>query len=303
MKKIYIAVVVLLILGIATWIYIIAQPKPAIAPVVPANTPISQVDYLCSDGKTINAKYYQGEKAPQAQPGEMPTPTGSVKIVLSDGRQLALPQTISGSGIRYATASEAVIFWSKGNGSFIMENNVQTYSGCIALAKDSGGLSQVYANATSGFSIRYPAGYIANSAYQYQDLGLGKEISGIKFTIPAEIATGTNLSSFDTGVSVELISNQQNCVARLFLYRVNGLAEVVDNDVTYSVATSSGAGAGNFYEETVWAIPGTNPCVALRYFIHSTNIDNYPKGAVKEFNRQALLAQFDAIRKSLILSP
>ena len=40
---------------------------------------------------------------------------------------------------------------------------------------------------------------------------------------------------------------------------------------------------------------------AVRYFIHSSNIGNYPEGAVREFDRQALLNQFDQIRRSLIL--
>ncbi len=271
-KNIYIIAAVLLVLGLAAWVFIIAWPKPAVDKIFPANT-ISQVDYLCDGGKTINAKYYQGPKAPQVQPGEMPTPTGSVELILSDGRQLTLLQTISASGIRYATSNETIIFWSKGNGAFITENDIQTYLGCIALAKDSGTLPQVYASSTAGFSIRYPAGYII----------MDKDINGIKFIIPVEMATGTNLSSYDTGVSVEITSSIQNC--------------------NVGLATSSDAGAGNFYDQMVWEIQGVNSCVAVRYFIHSTNIANYSEGAVIEFNRENLINQFDAIRKSLILSP
>ncbi|MDD5433549.1 MAG: MliC family protein, partial [Candidatus Pacebacteria bacterium] len=282
MKKIYIAIIILLI-GVVAWIFIISQSKTLNNEEVQL-TFVSQADYLCNEGKTINAKYYKGPEAPVPQPGEPPTPTGSVELVLSDGRQLTLAQTISGSGIRYATSNEAIIFWSKGNSAFITENDVQTYQGCIAIAKDPGNLPQVYASSTAGFSIRYPAGYTIDTSYQYQELGLGKEINGVKFIIPEEMATGTNLSSFNTGVSIETISGAMDCNAGLFLDMANNSTSTIitDNNVQYSMASSTGAGAGNFYEETVWAIPGTNPCMAIRYFVHSTNIGNYPEGAVQE---------------------
>lgn len=312
MKKVYIGVVVILLVGVIVWVGISSQKKFPNNEAVNNETvkpisPISQVNYLCDAGKTINAKYYQGAKAPEPQPGEPPTPTGSVRLVLSDGRQPTLPQTISASGVRYAASNEAIIFWNKGNSVFITENDVQTYSGCIAIAKNPGNLPQVYESATSGFSIRYPAGYIVNSSYQYQALGPGKEINGVKFTIPLEMATGTNLSGFDTGVSIEKIPNTRDCKANLFIDSRNASTsfefEKIDNETPYSFVHMNDAGAGNFYDETVWAIPGTNPCAAIRYFIHSTNIDNYPPRTIKEFNRQALISQFDAIRRTLVLSP
>jgi len=61
------------------------------------------------------------------------------------------------------------------------------------------------------------------------------------------------------------------------------------------------AAVGNRYEETVYAMPGTSPCVAVRYFIHWTIIENYPPGAVTAFDRQALLDRFDAMRGTLVL--
>jgi hypothetical protein len=78
---------------------------------------------------------------------------------------------------------------------------------------------------------------------------------------------------------------------------------MVDGSVSYSLATTSGAGAGNFYEEWVFALASSSPCTAVRYFIHSGNIGNYPTGAVTEFDHAALIKDFDSIRRSLTLIP
>jgi membrane-bound inhibitor of C-type lysozyme len=266
---------------------------------------VSTVSYLCRDGRMIEAEYYQGEQV-KVDPGEMPVPNGRVSLQLSDGRSLTVPQTISASGIRYANADESFVFWSKGNGAFILENNAeQTYIGCVALAKDEGDLPNTYVDREGIFSVRYPAGYTLDDAYIYQELGPGQDIYGVKFIIPEFMAEGRNLSSYDTGLAIELMPQAQDCNAALFLYLREGtqVETVTDNDVTYSFAKETGAAVGNRYEEQVWAMPGTNPCLALRYFIHSTSIDNYPAGAVMAFDRDALMTQFDQIRRSLILAP
>ncbi len=183
----------------------------------------------------------------------------------------------------------------------MLENNVEkSYIGCVVLAKDPGGLPKVYLDGTAGFSIRYPADYSIDTSYKYQALGPGKDISGVKFSIPSNIAAGTNLSSFDTGVSVEIIPAIQDCKAGLFLDGSINVQTVTDNRNEYSFASTTQGAAGNRYEEEVWAISGTNPCLAIRYFIHSTNIGNYPAGTVSEFDRTSLINQFEKIRHSLI---
>jgi membrane-bound inhibitor of C-type lysozyme len=81
-----------------------------------AEDPISTVDYACKDGKTIKAAFYSDK----------------VDLVLSDGRKMTLPQTMSGSGIRYANGDESIVFWSKGKGAFITEgaDATPTFDGC-----------------------------------------------------------------------------------------------------------------------------------------------------------------------------
>jgi membrane-bound inhibitor of C-type lysozyme len=302
MKKLFIFIFLIVIILIAVGIWWYFSNREVENPSLPLSpSPIAEVTYLCNEGKTIEAAFYEGE-AKSVEPGEMPIPSGSVKIVLSDGRDLNLPQTISADGGRYANSDESFVFWSKGNGALVLENNVEkSYIGCVVLAKDFGGLPNVYSDGAIGFSVRYPADYSINTSYKYQELGPGKDIYGVKFTIPSLLYIPTNLSSFDTGVSIEFILNVQDCNAGLFLDGNVDVQTVVDNNIEYSFALTDGAAAGNRYEEEVWAIPSINICLAVRYFIHSMNIGNYPEGTVSEFDRATLIDQFDKIRHSLII--
>lgn len=260
---------------------------------------IQTVHYACSDNKTITASYFEGESKPAASPGMPPTPGGSVALTLSDGRQMTLPQTISGSGIRYANPDESLVFWSKGNGATITEGSQPTYT-CILAVSDPGGLPNVYENGMQGISIRYPEGYTVDSNYKYTQLGESKPIFGVKFTIASSTAAGTNLSG-DTYIAVEELPQEQDCTASLFIYPGVKTTSVTENGTTYSVASSTDAGVGNRYEEHVYAIPGTNPCIAVRYFIHYAVFENFPAGTVQRFDEAALLKTFGSIRKTLTI--
>jgi len=265
--------------------------------------PIATVSYVCNEGRAIVAAYYQGEAKPSTGPDMPPIPGGSVSLALSDGRAMTLAQTISASGIRYANADESFVFWSKGNGALVLENNEEkSYIGCIEVVPDPGTLPQVYESGALGFSLRYPTGFVVDEAYRYQAFGPGKDIAGVKFTISPLIAQGTNLSD-DSYVSVEQIPQVQDCTAELFLDQKVSVQTVTDGEMIYSVASSTGAAAGNRYEETIYALPGTNPCIAVRYFIHYGVFENYEPGMVERFDQVALLAQFDAIRRTLVIVP
>ena len=302
-KSILVGVIIVVVVAIGAFIFLRYSSPQA------SNQPIATASYSCDGGKTITAAYYQGVSKPAPSPNQPPTPGGSVSITLDDGRSMTLAQTISADGARYANADESFVFWNKGNSVLVLENNQEkSYVGCIAVAPLAAGqdLPQIYSNSAKGFSLRLPGGYAVDEKYSYQELGPGRDISGIKFTIPASVATGTNLAS-DTYLSVEEIpqanSPGNGCTEALFLDQQGAATStVVDKDTTYSVASSTGAGAGNRYEETVYALPGTNPCIAIRYFIHYGVIENYPAGMVHEFDKQALLNQFDAIRRALTVA-
>ncbi|MCB1498510.1 MAG: MliC family protein [Bauldia sp.] len=83
-----------------------------------AEEPTGKAVFACKDDKSIEATFY-AEK---------------VDLKLSDGRTMTLPQTMSGSGIRYANADETFVFWSKGNTAFVTEgaDEKDTFSDCVA---------------------------------------------------------------------------------------------------------------------------------------------------------------------------
>jgi membrane-bound inhibitor of C-type lysozyme len=263
--------------------------------------PTNTASFACDAGKRIGAQFYDDSSASANTPGQPPTPTGHVVLTLSDGRTRTLPHVIAADGARYESPDGAFEFWTKGNGAFVVERNQQTYRGCIVVAPARGDLTQVYVSGAEGFSIRYPAGYKVDAQYRYEALGPGKVIGGVSFTIPPRLAAGTNLAA-DTYLSVEEIPASASCDARMFLDAGSGgkmSSTQTIHGTTYSVAVSTGAGAGNRYEETVYARPFTNPCIAVRYFIHDNVIENYPPGTVRAFDERALLAAFDAIRDTL----
>ncbi len=287
----------------AVFVYIGMQRSLAPASVQQAATPtpIATAAYVCDGGKTIAAQYYQGTTAPPVRADEPPVPGGSVDIQLSAGRSMHLAQTISAYGARYANSDESFIFWSKGDGAIILVNGQpKDYTGCIVVKPDPGNLPQLFESGSQGFSLRYPAGFTVDKKYTYQELGPGKDISGVKFTIDPAIASSTNLST-DSYISVEQIPRVQACSASLFLDQGAKAGTATIDGIEYSVASSTGAGAGNRYEESIFALPGTNPCIAVRYLIHYGVIENYPAGAVQEFDHASLVATFDAVRDTLTI--
>jgi len=73
--------------------------------------------FTCGAGKSIAAIFHNG-------------PQSRVRLSLSDGRHLVLPQARSASGARYANADESIVFWNKGDTAFIEEGGRMTYRDC-----------------------------------------------------------------------------------------------------------------------------------------------------------------------------
>ncbi len=157
---------------------------------------------------------------------------------------------------------------------------------------------EAYSNPNLGISLAHPKGYTINEMYTYEGMGPGKTIRGISLTIPSSYTQGKNLSA-DTRISIERLPASADCSASEFLATAAGTTVVVENNTRYSIAEVSDAAAGNRYYEKVYALSKGEPCVAVRYFIHSTNIGNYEPGTVTEFDMDMIKKEFDAIRYSL----
>jgi membrane-bound inhibitor of C-type lysozyme len=285
-------VVGVLAIGIAT--YITLQPKNPEPITQQIPTPVvedrlvARATYVCTGMEPLTAEYFESQKTTIVPAGEALKPTGRVVLTLRDGSQEKLPQTLSGSGVRYANEGESTVFWNKGRGALITTGGSTSSVECIEVGPEVNGLSGVFASSTGGFSIRYPGDFTATTSK-----------GGIRFTIPESMATGTNLSR-DTHISLEYSPDVTDCSADLFLEN-GATSTLLENGITYSYASSSDAGAGNRYDEVVYALPGTNPCIAVHTFVHYTAIENYPEGMVRVFDATALTAVFTRIRSSLIV--
>lgn len=124
-------------------------------------------------------------------------------------------------------------------------------------------------------------------------------IHGVSFTVPASMVTGTNLGS-DTRLSVEHVSGP--CSASRFLDNAEDQHNVTDDRRIYSVATAGDAGAGNRYEDTVYAFADGDVCYGLHEFIHYAAIENFDPGAVKPFDRAAIDQAFATLRHAFTIT-
>lgn len=153
----------------------------------------------------------------------------------------------------------------------------------------------LYVHENPGFAVRFEEGFVVDENYIYEALGPGKRIKGVSFVVPKSMTDGTNLSS-DTRMSIEW-KDKQSCTVEDFIEGAQSIHTVVDDDAVYVVGMKNGAGAGNRYEEAVY-VPGGVGCTAVRYFIHTTALENYEAGTVRAFDRTALMIAFDGMRRS-----
>jgi membrane-bound inhibitor of C-type lysozyme len=82
-----------------------------------ADPRIIRASFACAQGRTLRA-VFDNRLPPR------------VRLYLSDGRQITLLQTLSGSGARYANRDESLVFWNKGRTAIVREHGNLTYAEC-----------------------------------------------------------------------------------------------------------------------------------------------------------------------------
>ncbi len=102
-----------------------------------STTLIATASFSCDSEKSIAASFYRTPITAIPSPGQPPTPNGIVGLVLSDGRNMTLKQTISADGGRYTNSDESIVFWTKGDTAFIQENGKETFSNCVVSKNQS----------------------------------------------------------------------------------------------------------------------------------------------------------------------
>lgn len=234
--------------------------------------------------------------------------TSSVALMLSDGRMFSLPQAVSASGARYeatTTAGVDTVFWNEGDDAFLTEGAKTTYQDCTAAkvaASDAPGY-ETYTSQEGTFSFAFPTDFsVAGSAVGYgPNWSAPATTSGMvlaKIVVPQSYEAGTNFGDawFTVGTSADP-SAVATCLDTLAGPQSTSTVVTI-GDTKFTELAFSGAGAGNRYDTTSYRAVKSGQCYAIEYTVHYGVFENYPKGAVKEFDEAKVTAALDEVARS-----
>ncbi len=153
-------------------------------------------------------------------------------------------------------------------------------------------------NTAGGFSIAYPLDFDAPDNYPAApstDWRLNaNSISGIKYftlTVPRAFEPQTN---FDGTTLTVGASGNNSAVTQCLAPDASGgsttaTSSAMINGINFTVFTSTGVGAGNYYETTSYRTLHAEKCYAVEYTVHSGQILNYPQSYnLQPFNDQQI---------------
>ena len=288
---------VLAVAAIGFGLYL-AYGTPAAAPGAPAATTGNgaprAVTFYCGAGNTMQAVFA----------------TSSVALALSDGRQYALPQARSASGIRYEATSTGPDIRFSGKGDFgALTDSASTtdtrYANCTAAHVSASGTPgyDTYENSGRTFSFTFPTSFDVvgidpdyGPGWSAPATTTGEVLA--KIAVPQSFEPGTNFGDawFTVGTSADPRA-VADCTKSLSGTEAAS-APVTIGEVTYAKLEFTGVGAGNIYDTTSYRTVKDGQCYAIEYTIHYANILNYPAGKVRRFDEQKAATALDEVARS-----
>jgi hypothetical protein len=152
-----------------------------------------------------------------------------------------------------------------------------------------------YNNPATGLSLTYPDTF-APAIPVVDNYKTNPELA-LQF-IDSEVFDKTNLSEVYLFISS---TSDSQVVATCTEPNQSGGApeQIIGNEVingfTFVHSTAEGAGAGNYYVQEIYRMVNDNVCHEVIYFIHYTNISNYPPDTVTEFDSDALMQKLNDV--------
>lgn len=282
--------IIVVLIGIGLYFVYVPVAPPSTAP------SSSLVTFYCGNGNTIAAQFA----------------TSSVALTLSDGQTYTLPQTRSGSGIRYEASSTnngTLVFSSKGayasltNTASTTDLRYQTCTAAHVTHSAASGL-ETYADQSKTFTFTFPSAFSVSGvpvgyglSWAENATTTGMELARID--VPQSYEPGTNFGGawFTVGAS-SAPTALASCLKNVSGMPGATTTSVTINGTTFTKMHSVGAGAGNRYDTTSYRTIHNSECYAVEYTIHYGVLQNYPRGAVQPFNQQKVQNALEGIVQS-----
>ena len=141
-----------------------------------------------------------------------------------------------------------------------------------------------YRDTEYGFSIQYPE-IATTSPVNFEGYLPLTQTPIVSFVLPESMYMGTNLA--EAGVYIGATTSPKiiaSCSVSSAETGETAEGQETINGATFLVFTSTGAGAGNFYETKAFRTLRGGFCFELVELLHSTNIGNYTPGTIAEFD-------------------
>ncbi|MFA6095658.1 MAG: hypothetical protein WC767_02335 [Candidatus Paceibacterota bacterium] len=221
------------------------------------------------NGAAVNTVFYFGPKGPYYENGRLSDAKWVINI---------FPYHKEQPGVRFTSGNREYYISDEGLQSEKFDLFLRSFKFTSPAASEDVPGWKTYRTDEFGFEVKYPADFIIDEGHAYGRIER-QTLLGVAFKVPSRLSAGTNLSS-DSYIAIERSNGDgDSCDAYSFLEQAQTAAARDSEwrkigEASYSYGKSSGAGAGNYYEESVYARSITRSfCIIARLSVHSVNPD------------------------------